>query len=144
MCLTCLRVREEVLQDALAAPRLAPPLNALSAATAATAAALRFFRRREDSGVASVPATEGVPARAAAAAAGDCAPRDLRRLLFSSNREACASGVLSRLSALSRRRSALLRRVGLLGGSFNLAHGGHRRISLFAMDALGHYQDEHQ
>lgn len=27
--------------------------------------------------------------------------------------------------------------VGLLGGSFNPAHGGHRRISLFAMSALG-------
>lgn len=30
-----------------------------------------------------------------------------------------------------------MRRVGLLGGSFNPAHGGHRRISLFALDALG-------
>jgi nicotinate-nucleotide adenylyltransferase len=28
-------------------------------------------------------------------------------------------------------------RTGLLGGSFNPAHGGHRRISLAAMDALG-------
>jgi nicotinate-nucleotide adenylyltransferase len=27
--------------------------------------------------------------------------------------------------------------TGLLGGSFNPAHGAHRRISLFAMDALG-------
>ncbi len=27
--------------------------------------------------------------------------------------------------------------MGLLGGSFNPAHGGHRRISLFARDALG-------
>lgn len=30
-----------------------------------------------------------------------------------------------------------MRRVGLLGGSFNPAHGGHRRISLFALDDLG-------
>ncbi len=30
-----------------------------------------------------------------------------------------------------------LKRVGLLGGSFNPAHGGHRRISLFALQALG-------
>jgi nicotinate-nucleotide adenylyltransferase len=35
-------------------------------------------------------------------------------------------------SRISRRR-----RVGLLGGSFNPAHGGHRRISLFARAALG-------
>lgn len=27
--------------------------------------------------------------------------------------------------------------MGLLGGSFNPAHGGHRRISLFALEALG-------
>lgn len=30
-----------------------------------------------------------------------------------------------------------MKTVGLLGGSFNPAHGGHRRISLFARDALG-------
>jgi nicotinate-nucleotide adenylyltransferase len=28
-------------------------------------------------------------------------------------------------------------KIGLLGGSFNPAHGAHRRISLFAMQALG-------
>ncbi|MFM5884477.1 MAG: nicotinate-nucleotide adenylyltransferase [Novosphingobium sp.] len=35
------------------------------------------------------------------------------------------------------RADAALKTVGLLGGSFNPAHGGHRRISLFAMSALG-------
>ena len=30
-----------------------------------------------------------------------------------------------------------LKTVGLMGGSFNPAHGGHRAISLFAMDSLG-------
>lgn len=32
---------------------------------------------------------------------------------------------------------ALKLRTGLLGGSFNPAHGGHRRITLFAIRALG-------
>lgn len=31
----------------------------------------------------------------------------------------------------------ILKTVGLMGGSFNPAHGGHRAISLFAIDALG-------
>ncbi len=29
-----------------------------------------------------------------------------------------------------------MKKIGLLGGSFNPAHGGHRAISLFALDAL--------
>ncbi len=33
--------------------------------------------------------------------------------------------------------AALTQLTGLLGGSFNPAHGGHRRISLFAREALG-------
>ena len=33
--------------------------------------------------------------------------------------------------------SRALKRIGLLGGSFNPAHGGHRAISLFALRALG-------
>ncbi|MEM6857074.1 MAG: nicotinate-nucleotide adenylyltransferase [Pseudomonadota bacterium] len=33
--------------------------------------------------------------------------------------------------------SIVPRRIGLLGGSFNPAHGGHRRITNFTMDALG-------
>ncbi len=32
--------------------------------------------------------------------------------------------------------SQTLKTIGLMGGSFNPAHGGHRSISLFAMDAL--------
>ena len=35
------------------------------------------------------------------------------------------------------RASAALTRIGLLGGSFNPAHDGHRRISLLVMAALG-------
>ena len=31
----------------------------------------------------------------------------------------------------------MMRRIGLLGGSFNPAHRGHRRMSLAAIDALG-------
>ena len=31
----------------------------------------------------------------------------------------------------------MIRRIGLLGGSFNPAHSGHRAISLAAIDALG-------
>jgi nicotinate-nucleotide adenylyltransferase len=31
----------------------------------------------------------------------------------------------------------MAKRIGLLGGSFNPAHGGHRRMSLAALDALG-------
>lgn len=38
--------------------------------------------------------------------------------------------------ALSQRSAAPVR-TGLLGGSFNPAHGGHRRISLLAIEALG-------
>ncbi len=39
--------------------------------------------------------------------------------------------------ARQRTDQALKQLTGLLGGSFNPAHGGHRRISLFAREALG-------
>ncbi len=35
------------------------------------------------------------------------------------------------------RANQALSTIGLLGGSFNPAHGGHRRVSLLALDALG-------
>ena len=35
------------------------------------------------------------------------------------------------------KRDVPLKTIGLMGGSFNPAHGGHRAISLFAMDSLG-------
>ena len=35
------------------------------------------------------------------------------------------------------KRDATLKTIGLMGGSFNPAHQGHRAISLFAMDSLG-------
>lgn len=41
------------------------------------------------------------------------------------------------MAGARQRAGAALSLVGLLGGSFNPAHGGHRRISLFARDALG-------
>ena len=41
------------------------------------------------------------------------------------------------MAGTRQRTGAALRRTGLLGGSFNPAHGGHRRITRFAIDALG-------
>lgn len=41
------------------------------------------------------------------------------------------------MASARNRPDAALIRTGLLGGSFNPAHGGHRRISLFAAAALG-------
>ena len=46
------------------------------------------------------------------------------------------AGPRQRSGAALRGVSALVR-TGLLGGSFNPAHGGHRRITRFAIDALG-------
>ena len=45
--------------------------------------------------------------------------------------------MLSNASPIAGPPRKALPRIGLLGGSFNPAHGGHRRISLFAMRALG-------
>lgn len=45
--------------------------------------------------------------------------------------------MLPNASPIAGRPRKALPRIGLLGGSFNPAHGGHRRISLFAMRALG-------
>ena len=41
------------------------------------------------------------------------------------------------MASARNRPDAALIRTGLLGGSFNPAHGGHRRITLFALEALG-------
>ena len=41
------------------------------------------------------------------------------------------------MAGARQRADPALTRIGLLGGSFNPAHGGHRRISLFALEALG-------
>ncbi len=41
------------------------------------------------------------------------------------------------MAGARQRAAQALTRIGLLGGSFNPAHGGHRRISLFMLDALG-------
>lgn len=41
------------------------------------------------------------------------------------------------MASARHRAGQALKRIGLLGGSFNPAHGGHRRISLFARHALG-------
>src|SRR3546814_8097493 len=48
---------------------------------------------------------------------------------------------LSRAHELARR--TVNRRIGLLGGSFNPAHSGHRAISLAAIDALDLRSEEH-
>ncbi|MDE2435149.1 MAG: nicotinate-nucleotide adenylyltransferase [Sphingomonadales bacterium] len=41
------------------------------------------------------------------------------------------------MAGARQRANPALKTVGLLGGSFNPAHGGHRRISQFALKALG-------
>ena len=41
------------------------------------------------------------------------------------------------MAGARQRAGQALSRIGLLGGSFNPAHGGHRRVSLFAAHALG-------
>ena len=47
------------------------------------------------------------------------------------------AGARQRAGAPLTQRSMIPVRTGLLGGSFNPAHGGHRRITRFAIEALG-------